>query len=463
MKNKKCYNLGGQLDNQQDPQNDILKKILKIGLPIAGTAIGAAAGGVGAPIGGMIGSGIASTFAMGGNLNAMQGLSHEQGGIQVGNSDNEVEAGEYTKDGKVLSKRLGFADKMKKFENRVKPSLRPEDKLTKEVINQKFNKLYNTQESEKMYSSITNMFANGGTFNPPTFNQTLDNNPYIIEGNDEFQKMYQTSLDNIERDQLMKDSKDLKSTALDAYKSNLQENLNSNIDPNLSNPVNNVALPNSNSPQSAMKNTVKPDARFNNKLNPIAPALQALDPLYNIGLGLFNKDYANYQSPNLNRMNPYQSNALITAQMNNQGAASRNAIRNTSNTQGNYLSNSITNQANLNQSIGNSVASNLLNYNQANNSITNQNITGKSNAYNQNLDANEQIRDSRKTALSSGLRSTGNIGSGVIKSNQEYSADNLKNNTVLDVASSLYPNFKLLPKTEQDRIVGLLIKQNISK
>lgn len=516
MKKNKCE-LGGQLGSQQDPQQDILKKVAKIGLPIAGMAIGSAiAPGAGTTIGGAIGGGIGSLFAQGGDLNEVYGLSHEDGGVQLGNSNNEVEEGEYIKDSKVLSKRLGYADRMKKLESKVKPTLRGNsDKLDKELLDKKFNELYNEQEEEKFYDNANSAFEGleqfakggsihinpenkgkfnatkartgksteelthsknpltrkravfalnasrwkhtmggllkmhdgGGKFDPPTLNESLDKNPYIVEGNDELQSMYQKVLDDNERSMLLKTAREEAnplSTITPISAVNIPQEDKSLID--VTKPV----------PTNLVEDGKKP-VRFNNKMNPLGPALQSLDPLYNLALGTLNKDYVNYKAPTLNRMNPAQANALIGANMNRVAAGTRNAIRNTANTQGNYLSNLAVSNASINQAIGNSIASNLMGYNQANNTITNQNIAGKADVYNRNLDANEMIRDSRKTALSSGLRSTGNIGAGISKTQQEYSADNLRNNVILDTAKSLYPNFELLPQEEKDKIVGMLI------
>ena len=95
-------------------------------------------------------------YADGGNLTYYNaGGTHEQnanGGVVLGNTGNSVEEGEYRMDDRVLSKKLGYADQMKKWEKKSK--LRPNDSLTKELIAQKFDKLYEQQEAFKKQAQV---------------------------------------------------------------------------------------------------------------------------------------------------------------------------------------------------------------------------------------------------------------------------------------------------------------------
>jgi hypothetical protein len=95
-------------------------------------------------------------YAEGGKLTYYNtGGTHEQnanGGVVLGNTGNSVEEGEYRMDDRVLSKKLGYADQMKKWEKKSK--LRPNDSLTKELIAQKFDKLYEQQEAFKKQAQV---------------------------------------------------------------------------------------------------------------------------------------------------------------------------------------------------------------------------------------------------------------------------------------------------------------------
>lgn len=114
--------------------------------------------------------------ATGGKLTKYEGNTHEQGGIALGNTNNEVEGGETRKEDYIFSDRLKsktnvtFAKESKNIDNKYKR--RPDDKMAAESKAKELEILKQKQEEvrrnmvdraiKKAYGGMLNKYPNGG-------------------------------------------------------------------------------------------------------------------------------------------------------------------------------------------------------------------------------------------------------------------------------------------------------------
>lgn len=175
-------------------------------------------------------------YAEGGKLTYYNaGGTHEQnanGGVVLGNTGNSVEEGEYRMDDRVLSKKLGFADLMKKWENKSK--LRPNDTLTKELIAQKFDKLYEHQEATKAQEQMMSQMALGGDLKSP---YSVKDSTTIVNKADKDKNIYELKVSK-KGDRLYQNGKEINFGGMnaltrDAIRLKLdRQRIASGIDPN---------------------------------------------------------------------------------------------------------------------------------------------------------------------------------------------------------------------------------------
>lgn len=119
-----------------------------------------------------------ATFQLGGNLTEYQGLPHEQGGIPLGNTGNEVEDGETRWQDYIFSdeikynKNMSFADMSKKIKAKYD---KRDDKISRTTLDMEMNKLMGEQELAKsdfqlndnmeMTGDELRQFKSGGNIN----------------------------------------------------------------------------------------------------------------------------------------------------------------------------------------------------------------------------------------------------------------------------------------------------------